>query len=351
MDYTSSYDRINWQNTPSVSTPINASNLNKMDSTIKALDTAMGDVSTFTKSNRVFTLPTQSAVSNKITVYIGDDSVGAVNDLLVLAVSVTATTSSSWSLQLTSPTPGGVTKTYALKKADGSTAYADDVDANTVMLVTITSSSTANVVGVFNAADIDFPLAVNKGGTGNIYGLVQAGHESAAAIGLKATAEGGSNEVTGDYAHAEGTNNTASGNYSHVEGNSNIASGSQSHAEGFATRASKGCAHAEGANTVASGDYSHAGGLHTVADYMAQTAIGKYNNNKSVNLFEVGNGADNSNRSNAFEVNDAGDATASGQLKGNTVVDGAGNDLALLGELGLSVDSEGYIIQTLEEEN
>lgn len=56
----------------------------------------------------------------------------------------------------------------------------------------------------------------------------------------------------------------------------------------------------------------------------------------------------------SFSGNDIttnGNLAASGQLKGNTVVDGNGNDLALLGELGLSVDSEGYIIQTLEEEN
>ena len=46
------------------------------------------------------------------------------------------------------------------------------------------------------------------------------------------------------------------------------------------------------------------------------------------------------------------DITTNGNLTANGhVLDGLGNDLALLGELGLSVDSEGYIIQTLEEEN
>ena len=55
--------------------------------------------------------------------------------------------------------------------------------------------------------------------------------------------------------------------------------------------------------------------------------------------------------SNVYHTNEPkidanGNLTASGH-----VLDTLGNDLALLGELGLSVDSDGYIIQTLEEEN
>ena len=55
---------------------------------------------------------------------------------------------------------------------------------------------------------------------------------------------------------------------------------------------------------------SYVGGYHNVAIQNYQTVIGKYNNNKSDTLFEVGNGTDNSNRNNAFEVHSDGRVTA-----------------------------------------
>ena len=59
---------------------------------------------------------------------------------------------------------------------------------------------------------------------------------------------------------------------------------------------------ANGKDTIASGDYSYTNGLGTRAFYEAQTAIGKYNDNKSNTLFEIGNGNSDSKRNNAFEV-------------------------------------------------
>ena len=45
MNYTRQYEnRINWQNTPSVSTPINATNLNKMDNALNYMDGKMAEV-------------------------------------------------------------------------------------------------------------------------------------------------------------------------------------------------------------------------------------------------------------------------------------------------------------------
>ena len=52
----------------------------------------------------------------------------------------------------------------------------------------------------------------------------------------------------------------------------------------------------------AEGDYSHAGGKNTKATAYAQTAIGKYNIENADALLIVGNGEDDSSRSNAFEV-------------------------------------------------
>lgn len=86
---------------------------------------------------------------------------------------------------------------------------------------------------------------------------------------------GTSAEIFNDYAH-----NLASGNYSHAEGNW----------------------------TEASGNYSHAQNDHTLASHDSQTAMGKYNSNKADTLLEVGNGAGDGARSNAFEVYDDGHA-------------------------------------------
>lgn len=122
-----------------------------------------------------------------------------------------------------------------------------------------------------------------------------------------AHAEGSNNSAIADSAHAEGKDTTASGQYSHAEGYSTTASGTVSHAEGQDSTASGNYSHAEGGATTASGQCSHAQNNHTVAGYANQTAMGTYNNNKSTNLLEVGNGADDNNHSNAMEVTADGD--------------------------------------------
>ena len=163
------------------------------------------------------------------------------------------------------------------------------------------------------------------------------------ASGIASHAEGGyfnsgdNNTASGDSAHAEGAKTTASGDMSHAEGYNTTASGGDAHAEGSGTTASFAHAHAEGYNTTASGNSSHAGGTTSVASglhsfahgqyvnagYAQQTAIGRYNDNKSTSLFEIGNGADANSRSNAFEVDASGNVTASGD-----VTDGQGNKLS-----------------------
>lgn len=117
------------------------------------------------------------------------------------------------------------------------------------------------------------------------------------------------------YSYTLGTRgNGAVGPFSIVAGESCVASGNRSHAEGASTTASGYTAHAEGADTTASGISSHAGGQGTMAGYTAQTAIGKWNNSKRHNLFEIGNGTADNARSNALEVNDSGDVTAAGRF-------------------------------------
>ena len=140
-------------------------------------------------------------------------------------------------------------------------------------------------------------------------------------------AEGYSTNASNHSCHSEGYSTTARGMYgSHAEGYNTTASGEYgSHAEGRSTTASDYYAHAEGFSTTASGSASHAGGSNTVAGYSNQTTIGKYNDNKSANLFEIGNGTANDARTNAFEVasngnmelalnTSAGSSTVDGQL-------------------------------------
>jgi hypothetical protein len=93
------------------------------------------------------------------------------------------------------------------------------------------------------------------------------------------------NIATGENSHAEGSITKAIGNYSHAEGDNTQAIGDYSHAEGQ--------------ETIASGSYSHAEGYQTIALGNHQHVQGQYNAASSVPAaFIVGNGTDDSNRSN-----------------------------------------------------
>ena len=105
--------------------------------------------------------------------------------------------------------------------------------------------------------------------------------------------------ASGQYSHAQGATTTASGNYSHAEGDRTTAYGNSSHAEGYNTTAFGPISHAEGNSSLAFGTGSHAEGLSTTASGNYQLAIGQYNITSSAqSAFIIGNGTDNSNRSN-----------------------------------------------------
>lgn len=116
-------------------------------------------------------------------------------------------------------------------------------------------------------------------------------------------------------AHAEGSGSRADGSVSHAEGFSCRATAYGTHAEGYKTQATNNGAHSEGIETIASGYGSHTSGEGTRAAYRAQYVIGTYNNNKSVDLFEIGNGKDSEHQSNAFEVLKDGRAKVYGAPK------------------------------------
>lgn len=111
---------------------------------------------------------------------------------------------------------------------------------------------------------------------------------------------------------AEGDGSVASGNFSTAKNGSiahgydNAATGQYSVALGARTWAKGMRSVAEGMVCIASGIDSHAAGNHTRADYTSQFVVGEYNDNKSNTLLEVGNGASESSRNNAFEVDKNG---------------------------------------------
>ena len=114
----------------------------------------------------------------------------------------------------------------------------------------------------------------------------------------------------------------ASGASSHAEGAATQASGNYSHAEGQSTKAQATGAHAQNYNATASGNYSSAAGYYTTAGYQNQFVIGKYNDNKSTNIFEVGIGANAGAKANGLELDTSGNLKVAG-----TITDGNGNVL------------------------
>lgn len=135
------------------------------------------------------------------------------------------------------------------------------------------------------------------------------------AIGASSHAEGGSGEASGDYSHVEGFGGEALGDYSHAEGNNTKASGEGSHAEGVDTIASGKAAHAEGYGCKAQSLYVHAEGVGTIAQVRNIHVQGHYNSNPTASsaagtygtAFVIGNGTNDSSRSNAFRVSYAGE--------------------------------------------
>lgn len=113
--------------------------------------------------------------------------------------------------------------------------------------------------------------------------------------------------TVGDNSTAEGKDTTAMGNYSHSEGMETSASGAASHAEGYSTYAVGYDSHSGGYATTARGNISFAHGYHVISKNDYEIALGKCNvSTDNSTLFSVGNGTDENNRHNAFEITKTG---------------------------------------------
>lgn len=145
------------------------------------------------------------------------------------------------------------------------------------------------------------------------------GKRSDSNIGSMSVAFGDLTEASGYYSCAFGYGAKARGRYSFTAGGK--ANGDNSSA--FNSGEANGDVSFASGISKANGRYSHAQNRNTVAGYDSQTAIGKFNDNQQNNAFEIGNGTDANNRSNAFEVDWNGNTTAAGDIE-----DGSGNVLA-----------------------
>ena len=201
--------------------------------------------------------------------------------------------------------------------------------------ITITAvEKVINTSDCFEEAVNQFiPKNIKDFGTGVVEGDVeanQAGGQKSHAEGTGTTAsgagshaEGSNTTASGDYSHAEGGGTTASFGSSHAEGSGTTASGQASHAEGNSTSASGGFSHAEGIGTTASGDASHAEGGGTIANHKDQHVFGENNIadpstarpiDRGTYIEIVGNGQNDSNRSNARTLDWSGNESLAGSL-------------------------------------
>ena len=142
---------------------------------------------------------------------------------------------------------------------------------------------------------------------------------STIALGNYSHSEGNKTFTEGSASHAEGLQTEARGNDSHAEGYFSISTGSHSHAEGYNTHAKGHASHAEGNGTIASGEGQHVQGRWNIEDEQALDAAGyrKY-------AHIVGNGTDESNRSNAHTIDWNGNGWFAGDVKvGGTSYDDA----------------------------
>lgn len=159
----------------------------------------------------------------------------------------------------------------------------------------IESDDTVNISTISSSPSLTSRIRFNTQKGSLAMSEVKSTYESSAsATGQNSIAIGSTSKATGDNSIAVGKKSTASGNNSIAVGESNYM--------GFWTKATK----ASGTLSVALGD-----GVQ--AEYDKQVAIGSFNDNKSYNAFEIGNGGwqfpsgnYSENFSNAFSVDKTG---------------------------------------------
>lgn len=225
--------------------------------------------------------------------------------------------------------------------AEGRTSTADGIGAHAEGNKTTASRDYAHAEGSLTTASGKSAHA--EGDKTEAFG--EASHAEGSetyASGEHSHAEGGRTKAEGRNSHAEGDNTTASGDSSHAGGTSGtVAVGFASFAHGSGCRAMSKHSVAMGVNCVAGNGMSDEGGEEINTDAFAmgkdnrathkasavfggdnrssrnhQMVVGHDNADNANALFIVGNGAskEETQRSNAFEVLENGNAIVSGNL-------------------------------------
>lgn len=212
--------------------------------------------------------------------------------------------------------------TITIGEASGNNVYIDsdsvDVRNGSNTLATFGTETIIYSTDGTELAHFGYALGAAESGTA-IAPYYTLGTRLGTTPGNYSVVEGKDNTASEFASHAEGNETAAIELYAHAEGDETEASGVAAHAEGHASSASGVYSHAEGDETEASGYASHASGLRTVADRDFQTAVGRYNTRNTNNLFAVGNGQSNSSRSDAFAVDDSGNAVVAGVLTAGNI--------------------------------
>lgn len=211
-------------------------------------------------------------------------------------------------------TEGYMTSAKDYSHAEGYSTNAEGAYSHTEGVGTFTGANSAHAEGENTEA-----LGTRSHAEGY---LTKALNENSHAEGYNTQAIGGTSHAEGHTteakyaAHAEGGNTKAYGNYSHAEGYNTEAKGSYSHTEGRYTDSIGEASHAEGAATLTNAYASHAEGIYTIASSEFQHVQGKYNIEDSENKYAhiVGNGTDNTKRSNAHTLDWEGNAWYSNSL-------------------------------------
>lgn len=173
----------------------------------------------------------------------------------------------------------------------------------------------------FNASNPVFTGSVSMG---RKEGTVIGNHS--VAVGMETTAQGNyafaKGQLTvasGMFSSAEGKWSKATANASHAEGMDTTASNLSAHSEGYGTKASGDCAHAEGQKTEARAAGSHSEGKGTIATADTQHVQGRYNIEDTEKKYAhiVGNGTDDTERSNAHTLDWDGNAEYAGDVTAN----------------------------------
>ena len=222
--------------------------------------------------------------------------------ITLLALTITFSMNAQVSTNSTSPTG-----TYASAMGNGTTASGNE---STAMGYDTTASGEASTaMGYSTTATAQSSTAMGR---------------STTASGTNSTAMGNGSTASGTGSLAIGLSSTASDSYSIAIGRDITSSGSHSVAMGF--------------GTTASGNRSTATGAYTTASDFGSTVIGQYNSSGSSvtnnatsfstsnTAFVIGNGTNNSNKSDAFKVMFNGDTTVS-------------NDLTVSGDVNISSDA------------